>query len=415
MRLVIDGRRLCAGQTGVGRYLASLLAEWALAGLPLRETLVVLKHPSGREFVPQVKGLSSCVVGTSWPGLIWECLALGRILRPDDLLFAPTNLVPPTWRGRTVLVFFDAIQERKPEGFPWHVRWRFAARYRQAVRVADRIVVPSEATRRDVIELYGAAENRLGVIHPGVDAEFAEAATDAHAIRHARQSLGLREMPFFLFVGKRSGRRNIGAILEAFALHRTDHPEHRLLFVGPLGSRAEDAALAANPGVQIGGHVPDSVLRGLYASATALLYPSEYEGFGLPIIEAQASGCPVITLRTSALPEAAGDAAWYLERADADSLACAMHILATRADAREDLIRRGLDRVAQLSRFNFADAVTREIIAAANHAALGLQITRSRVSSPEPTSFDAEVMARDKRTSGRPRRATNSTHSEPAA
>src|SRR4051812_40791722 len=95
MRLVIDGHRLTSERTGVGRCLESLLADWAETGLPLAETLVVLRDRGGLSRVPEAPGLEARVVGEGWPGLAWECLGLGRVLRPDDLLFAPANLVPP--------------------------------------------------------------------------------------------------------------------------------------------------------------------------------------------------------------------------------------------------------------------------------------------------------------------------------
>src|SRR3954463_2960759 len=92
-RLVIDGHRLTPERTGVGRCLESLLADWAETGLPLAETVVVLRERGGLSRVPQAPGLEARVVGEGWPGLAWECLGLGRVLRPDDLLFAPANLV----------------------------------------------------------------------------------------------------------------------------------------------------------------------------------------------------------------------------------------------------------------------------------------------------------------------------------
>src|SRR3954464_1780650 len=120
MRLVIDGHRLTWERTGVGRCLESLLADWAETGLPLAETLVVLRDRSGLERVPKVAGLTARVVGEGWPGLAWECLGLGRVLRQDDLLFAPANLVAPTWRGRTVLVIYDTLAWSVPHSFPCH-------------------------------------------------------------------------------------------------------------------------------------------------------------------------------------------------------------------------------------------------------------------------------------------------------
>ncbi|MHC5538659.1 glycosyltransferase family protein, partial [Singulisphaera rosea] len=146
MRLVIDGQRLTAGRTGVGRCLESLLAEWAVSGPPLPESLLVLRDGGALERLPSVPGMRAKVVGEGWPGLIWECFGLARELRPDDLLFAPANLAPLPWRGRTVLVIYDTLPWVVPESFSRSVRWRFGWRYRSAARRAERILVPSRAT-----------------------------------------------------------------------------------------------------------------------------------------------------------------------------------------------------------------------------------------------------------------------------
>ena len=101
MRLVIDGRRLTARRTGVGRCLESLLADWSLTGWPLEEVLLVVSDPEGLARVPDGGDLRTRVIGQKWPGLVWETLGLGRLLGRDDLLFAPANLVPMNWRGPT--------------------------------------------------------------------------------------------------------------------------------------------------------------------------------------------------------------------------------------------------------------------------------------------------------------------------
>jgi glycosyltransferase involved in cell wall biosynthesis len=367
MRLVIDGQRLTAERTGVGRCLESLLAEWAETGLPLAETLVVLRDRDGLARVPRAPGLRAQVIGRCWPGLAWECFGLGRVLRSDDLLFAPANLVPPFWRGRTVLVVYDTLPWVVPESFPWTTRWRFGWRYRLAARRSSRVLVPSRATARDVARVHGVPESRLRIVHPGPEPSFRPLAPGAPEIALARRSIGLGNDPFYLFVGKRSGRRNLPAILEAFARHRRVHPTHRLVFVGPAGGVPfPDPESAATQGIVACGHVAEPVLRGLLADAVALLYPSDYEGFGLPVVEALASGCPVVTLRNSALTEAGGDAPWYLDRPDAHALAQAMHHLATDPAARALRVERGLAHVVRFSRARFAREVKEELQAAAS-------------------------------------------------
>jgi alpha-1,3-rhamnosyl/mannosyltransferase len=362
MRLVIDGQRLTAERTGVGRCLESLLDEWAVSGMPLAETVIVLRDPRGLERVPKAEGLTAKVVGQSWPGLAWECFGLGRELRPDDLLFAPANLVPPTWHGRTVLVIYDTLLWSVPESFPWWTRIRYGWRYRWAARQADRVIVPSQSTARDVARVHGLEPDRLRVILPGPHPAFRPLPCDSAPVRAARRAVGLDDAPFFLFVGKRSPRRNVPAILDAFARHRQHHPAHRLVFVGP-----DDREPLPGPeaGVIRAGHVAEPILRGLMADAVALLYPSNYEGFGLPVVEAMASGCPVVTLRNSALIEAGGDAPWFLDTPSPESLLWALAILATDPAARAERIKRGLAHVAQFRRAKFVAGVRDELIAAA--------------------------------------------------
>ena len=358
MRLVIDGQRLTAGRTGVGRCLEGLLADWAETGWPLDEVVLVVRDRRGLDRVPESPGLTPVVVGENWPGLVWETFGLGRVLRPDDLLFAPANLVPWTWRGATVAVLYDTLPWSVPANFPWHVRLRFGWRYRLAARRATRVVVPSESSARDVVRVHGLPPDRVTVVYPGPEPRFRPLDADAREVRAAREATRVGDSPFFLFVGKRSKRRNVPAVLEAFARHRTRFPDCRLVFVGPGGG---EPIPGPDFGVIDAGHVSEDVLHGLLASADALLYPSDYEGFGLPVVEAQACGCPVVTLRNSALTEAAGDAAWYLDAPHADDLESALDALGSDPRLRNELAARGLANVARFNLGAFAQGVKEEI------------------------------------------------------
>ncbi|HWE38907.1 MAG TPA: glycosyltransferase family 1 protein [Isosphaeraceae bacterium] len=360
-RLVIDGRRLSGTRTGVGRYLEGLLAEWATTGLPLAEVVVVLADRSGIARVPEAPGLRAVVVGEGWPGLVWERFGLGRVLRRGDLLFAPTNLVPSCWKGPTVLVVFDTLLASRPGDFPWHARLRFAARYRRSARRAEVIITLSEATARDVVHQYRVPYHRIRVIPPGVDPHFRPLGPDAPEVAAARRAIGLGPGPFFLFVGKRSRRRHLPEILAAFERFGAHVPGHRLVLVGPRGRDGE----CRRDGVLDAGHVDEETLVGLYAGALALLYPSEMEGFGLPVVEAMAAGCPVITRPVGALLEAAGDAAYPLDAASAGHIERAMLNLAEGPDRRAALVAAGIAHARRFDRAGAAWEVTKAIMEAA--------------------------------------------------
>lgn len=362
-RLVIDGRRLAAGRTGVGRYLETLLKDWSASGWPLDDVRVVLRDPAGLARLPKDDRLHVEIIGTRWPGLVWERLALGRALRPGDVLFAPTNLVPGSWRGTTVLVVFDTLLEAAPDGFSPLTRLRFRGRYRSSARRATRVVVPSAASARDVVRHYGLDPARVRTIYPAIGPEFRPRPADDGVVVAARWAVGLGDAPYFLFVGKRSRRRNVGAILAGFARHRARFPSHRLAFAGPAGG--EDVS---GDGVIVAGHVSDDVLLGLLAGAVACLYPSNYEGFGLPVAESMASGCPAVTLRNSALVESGGDAALYLDRPAPDAIASAMDRLSADPTYRAERVGAGLAQAAKFRGPGFAEAVREEIRRAAGVA-----------------------------------------------
>lgn len=358
MQLVIDGRRLTKNRTGVGRCLESLIADWSETGMPIDETLLVLPGHPGERTVRAFAGLRTVVTGKDRPGIVWENVALGRCLRPDDVLFAPASLVPWNWRGRAVLMIYDTLLWTAAETFPWHVHGRFRARYRNSARRASRVIVPSRSTARDVARFHGISESLIRVIPLAPEPGFRPVEPEGFICKDARLALGLGDRPYFLFVGKRSARRNISLILDAFARHRLSFPGHRLVLVGP-DDRGRVPSVDA--GVICGGHVEERVLHGLYAGALALLYLSNYEGFGLPIVEAMACGCPVVTLRNSALVETGGEAALYLDALEPEALALVMNALATDDALRSRLAARGLEQAASFDRARFASAVKEEI------------------------------------------------------
>ncbi|MFO0910613.1 MAG: glycosyltransferase family 1 protein [Isosphaeraceae bacterium] len=354
MRLVIDGQRLTARRTGVGRCLESLLAEWSEHGWPLDQTLLVLRDRSGLNAIPRPSEIEIVVVGERQPGMVWEMVSLRRHLGRRDVLLAPANLVPLNWFGRTVLILYDAL--------PWSVpdrraQIRFGWRYRLAARRATRVVfLPTPARTRSAAF--------MGSTRPACRSPTRVPTPAFNPIRRlGRDSTredkgGGGRSPLLPLRGQALPRRHVPEIVAAFRSHLRVWPEHRLVFVGPAGGTP-----LPDPDDRIidGGHVDETILHGLVATALAVVYPSDWEGFGLPVVEAMAAGTPVITSRNSALAESGGSAAYDLEQPSPNAIAEAMHRLAGDSELRTTLIARGLEHVRQFSRRAFADAVKAEI------------------------------------------------------
>jgi len=257
-----------------------------------------------------------------------------RRLSPDLAHF--NYVVPPGYRGRSVVTVHDLSFERHPELMPLRDRLLFRTLVPRSVARADRVLAVSEWTKRDLVERYGVAEEKIVVTPNGVDEIF-------HPNGDAPQ-----RAPYALFVGAIQPRKDPLTALEAMALLDDDLG---LVIVGPEKRGADDVRAAVRrlgleSRVELTGHVEHEELAALYRGAACLVFPSRYEGFGLPVLEAMASGTPVVAASTGALPEIAGDAAILVEPADPAALA--EGIKRALAD-RERLVAAGLERAGHFS------------------------------------------------------------------
>jgi len=212
-----------------------------------------------------------------------------------------------------------------------------------AILRSDRVIAVSESTKRDILKIVRTDEKKVCVIHHGVDAQF-QPITDEEKLARIREKYGLRRK-FILFVGVIEPRKNLETLVDAY-LADSLSGEFDLVLAGNLGwgystlmqkianARAEDC-------IRMPGYIADGDLAALYSSATAFVYPSLYEGFGLPVLEAMACGIPVITSSFSSLPEIAGDAAILVDPHDRSALASALRKVLKDDRLRQDLSRRG--------------------------------------------------------------------------
>jgi len=339
MRIGIDTQSTMGRKTGIGSYTVNLLA--ALRKIAPDDEFVELNW--GRDVVMRTDRR-----------LRWQQWGLGRAARKAvvELLHVP-GFDAPLWKPcPVVLTVHDLIGILFPENLPLVSRLYWSRWLPFTVRFADAIIADSECTRRDIVRLLHVPDERIRVIYPGVGKSFRpQSARQVDACR-LRYSL---PKDYILYVGTIEPRKGVATIVEALARTRA---RHHLVIAGKCGwywgsVLRRIAALNLEQQVHVLDYVPDADLPRLYSGAKAFVFPSRYEGFGLPVLEAMACGCPVICSSTSSLPEVVGDAALLVAAGDPEPLAEAIDLLLESAHLQQDLRERGLRRAG---RFTWEDA-----------------------------------------------------------
>ena len=333
MRICIDARGMSERPTGGGKALKYLLGRLR-ADFPRHEYLTC--EPAG---------------AASWRlsrQLLWEQVELPlRALRLGaDVLHVcggtPGPFVTPT---KTVMTVHDLAPTRHPELLPHaRSRWYWGRMVPRAARRAHAVLVPWAATKRDVIALAGVPEARVHVAPWGVPLETAGAAS----ADEVRAAYGL-PAGYVLYVGTIDRRKDYRTLLGAIGRlgGQTALVVAGTVIAGRTDFAETVARLGLDPCVRVLGYVPDRDLPGLYRGAGVFVYPSFYEGFGFPVLEAMACGTPVVTYRTTSLPEVAGDAAILLDPpVSPETLASTITRVTRDAGLRRSLIERGLARAA---------------------------------------------------------------------
>jgi glycosyltransferase involved in cell wall biosynthesis len=284
--------------------------------------------------------------------IAWELAVLPLQTRRDniDVFHGTVNTLPFGLRAPTVVTVHDLAFMRFPEQVTKKRYHYLKFMVGSSVRRADLVLTPSEATRRDVAELYGIDPDRVLVTPLGVDPGFRPSSPEQLAA--IRERFGLAR-PYILTVGTIEPRKNLARLVQAFARVSGDFP-HDLVLVGPAGwlmDEIEDAIAGSGVATRVRrtGFADDAALAALYGGADAVAMPSLYEGFGLPVLEAMASGAPILTSNISALPEVAGEAAELVDPTCVDSIAEGLSALLGSESRRDGLRRFGLQRAAQFT------------------------------------------------------------------
>lgn len=305
----------------------------------------------------------------------WEQFTLPRLAKRYnvDILHSPANMAPLLYRGKSVVHIHDLCFVVNPQWYSFSFRTLYNLLIPRLARRAAKVITNSNNSRNDLLQFCNLASERVSFVYWAVDDIFVKPILPAPSLGRAQandstasESLapGALAKPegspwsngdYILYVGSFDPRKNIRTLVEAYENMRNNKPElkHKLILIGGESPLFGDVRLnikTYKDDVVFKGFVEDNLLRDFYRHASLVVYPSLYEGFGLPPLEAMASGTPVVTSRTSSIPEVVGDAAVMVSPYDVDELAFQMGRVLEDPELRADLIAKGY---AQVKRFNW--------------------------------------------------------------
>jgi glycosyltransferase involved in cell wall biosynthesis len=357
IRIGLDYTAAVHQSAGIGRYTREMVQALATASTEFDYRLFVAE--AGKVAQPALPAPNFSWHPTRlterWLARLWYRLRLPLWIEtwtgPLDLFHAPDFVLPPVRPGtRTIVTIHDLSFVREPEtvmpGMSPHLnKW-----VPHSVERADHVIAVSEATRHDLIELYQTPPEKISVLYHGVTPNF-EPVIEPGQLAAARQKYGLGEQPFILSVGTIQPRKNYQRLIQALA--KLDSAV-ALVIVGSKGWKYEDifaevARLDLAERVHFPGFVAEADLPALYSAATLFVYPSLYEGFGLPVLEAMACGTPVVASNQSALPEVVGEAGLLVNPRDVEAMAAAVSRLLDEPDLRQCLAEAGRARAAHFT------------------------------------------------------------------
>jgi glycosyltransferase involved in cell wall biosynthesis len=366
LHIGIDYTAAVLQRAGIGRYTRGIVR--ALAGQGTEHTFVLVVAGGGAEATalrgtnhemglgPNFRVTRLPMSNRLWT-IIWHRwrlpLPVDLLAGSMDVFHSPDYVLPPVRRGRKVVTVHDLSFLRYPGGAEPSLRQYLSTAVPRSVSRADLVLADSESTRRDVVDLLGVPAERVEVVYPGVDRQFT-VVQETEALDRVRQLYGLN-WPFILTVGTLEPRKNLIALLDAYSVLKKQRGfDHKLVVAGREGwlyegifQRVEELSLRED--VIFLDFVPEEHLPALYKLADVLAFPSIYEGFGLPPLEAMACSTPVVTSDSSSLPEVVGDAGLMVAPDDHEALAEAIVRVLQDAGLRQELVEHGLARAAEFS------------------------------------------------------------------
>src|SRR5215470_11568381 len=352
MRVAIDARKL--QDFGIGTYIRNLLRH--LARIDRENEYVLLCHEPDMGVAGTLGENFRAVLEPAPNYSMSEQVHIPWVLMREKphVFHAPHYILPPAVRCRSVVTIHDCIHLMFPQYLPNRAAYAYArASMWSAARSSDRILTVSEASKRDILHFFNVPAEKISVVYNGIDERFSiEPAPDE--IARVRERFQL-DHGFVLYAGTIKPHKNLVRLIEAFAvLRKGELEELKLLIIGDEISKLPALRRAVHSHklhkhVRFLGFLPDETLAALYRLAAVFVFPSLYEGFGLPPLEAMASGTPVVTSNVSSLPEVAGDAAILVDPYDVSSIVDGVRRVLTDPRLADDLRTRGLARARDFS------------------------------------------------------------------
>lgn len=367
MRIAIDYTPAIRQQAGIGRIIRGQIQALIERNLPYDLRLFVVGPITSAEQRSAPARLYTTPISERNMVRLWHRLnsPLPRVEwftgGPLDLFHATDFVLAPNGAKRTVLTVHDLAFHFFPDAAMPSLHHYLNVVVPRSVHRADHVIADSANTARDLEAVWGVSPAKLSVVQGAVDHNHFRPVTDPAQIADVRARYGAGEAPYILAVSRIEPRKNFARLIEAFHRARQEAKfPHRLIIGGRKGWLydqifAKVTELGLEDAVHFCGFVAESDLPALYSGGDFVAYPSLYEGFGLPIVEALACGTPVLTGDNSCLPEAAGPGAVYVNALDVDSIAQGIIRLATDSTLRQQLAANGLAHAAQFTWERSAD------------------------------------------------------------
>jgi glycosyltransferase involved in cell wall biosynthesis len=365
MKIAIDASRAFLHErTGIEEYSYQLIKHLRK---PLKKYEVILYVRKGTQENVDFKLPDSWKVQTLWFPRFWTYIRLSLTLllhRPDKML-VPGHIVPPIHPKDTVVVVHGLEYEVTPEAYSRYERMSMRRGIKNSCKWAKNIICVSNNTKRDLMRLYDVPKEKIRVVYEGVNSAVND---DIQSSINILNKYGIQKQQYLIFIGRLEERKNISNIIKAYEIARKQFGlTQKLLLVGKAGHgwkniRNEILEHPFADDIIVTGFVLNEEKWALFRNASVFVFPTNYEGFGLPILEAQQLGVPVITSNNSSLKEIGRDSVLLVNPKMPEDIACKMNALFTNNQLRQEIINRGFENIKRFDWDKCARLVSKVVV-----------------------------------------------------